>query len=437
MPEITQDDIQRVLLAATPEDGSSIGNQALRALIATVLESEVSEATYFAARDALLAQGLLALGRGRGGSVRRIISVEPGALALEPQAVPEAAKQPKPRQSGLPLSARRPGEPTRPKRSKGEEKVSAYRHKDQRTNNPEVGLVTPDDDPGQPKTTWVYDPHLDPVLQFDSGRAELEALIDDALTSGDADTMRAALAELKRRAAPYLNWAGKAERTSFAVDTVSLHVHERIDPATILAALRKRLRAGKAGVADAPHQDDWLQAWFEQPLPLREAIEFYKHDRGWSNRLIAGDSLLVMNSLLTKEGMAGQMQMIYIDPPYGIKYGSNFQPFVNKRDVKDRKDEDLTVEPEMIKAFRDTWELGIHSKSVIEQFSHMVQVLIGNLHKHTARFVQQFPRQQEPVAQVGKVGVDAQLPGVPERLDHLRLAGSFLIAFRLQPLCLG
>src|SRR5690606_28739161 len=82
---------------------------------------------------------------------------------------------------------------------------------------------------------------------------------------------------------------------------------------------------------------------------------------GWANRLIAGDSLLVMNSLLQKESMAGKVQMIYIDPPYGIKYGSNFQPFVNKRDVKDRKDEDLTQEPEMIKAFRDTWELGIHS----------------------------------------------------------------------------
>ena len=68
-----------------------------------------------------------------------------------------------------------------------------------------------------------------------------------------------------------------------------------------------------------------------------------------------------MNSLLEKEGMAGKVQMVYIDPPYGIKYGSNFQPFVNKRDVKDGKDEDLTQEPEMIKAFRDTWELGIHS----------------------------------------------------------------------------
>ena len=99
----------------------------------------------------------------------------------------------------------------------------------------------------------------------------------------------------------------------------------------------------------------------EENPPLREAIQFYQHPHGWSNRLIAGDSLLVMNSLLEKEGLAGQVQMIYIDLPYGIKYGSNFQPFVNKRDVKDGKDEDLTQEPEMIKAFRDTWELGIHS----------------------------------------------------------------------------
>jgi adenine-specific DNA-methyltransferase len=94
---------------------------------------------------------------------------------------------------------------------------------------------------------------------------------------------------------------------------------------------------------------------------LREAIDFYRHAHGWSNRLIAGNSLLVMNSLLEKEGLAGKVQMIYIDPPYGIKYGSNFQPFVNRRDVKDGDDASLTQEPEMVQAFRDTWELGIHS----------------------------------------------------------------------------
>ncbi|MCC7312961.1 MAG: site-specific DNA-methyltransferase, partial [Sulfuritalea sp.] len=148
------------------------------------------------------------------------------------------------------------------------------------------------------------------------------------------------------------------------VDTVSLHVHERIDPASILSAARKVGAGRTAKTAKAAQQKAIQPGLFDAPfesLPLRDAIDFYKHDKGWSNRLVAGDSLLVMNSLLQKEGMAGQVQTIYLDPPYGIKYGSNFQPFVNKRDVKDRKDEDLTQEPEMIKAFRDTWELGIHS----------------------------------------------------------------------------
>ena len=146
-----------------------------------------------------------------------------------------------------------------------------------------------------------------------------------------------------------LQWAGKAEHTSFDVPTVSLHVHERIDPRRIMESVKKE----KTG----PVQ---MSLFEEDKKPLREAIEFYKHKENWSNRLIAGDSLLIMNSLLEKEGMGGKVQMIYFDPPYGIKYGSNFQPFVNKRDVKDGKDEDLTAEPEMIKAFRDTWELGIH-----------------------------------------------------------------------------
>lgn len=206
--------------------------------------------------------------------------------------------------------------------------ILSYRYPDRRKNNPEVGMVTPATDPDEGKTVWAHDPHLDPTL----------------------------------------SWTGKAERTSFAVDTVSLHVHERIDPASILSAARKvgagETAAKKAKGAKTAQQRAIQPGLFDAPfesLPLRDAIDFYKHDKGWSNRLVAGDSLLVMNSLLQKESMAGQVQAIYFDPPYGIKYGSNFQPFVNKRDVKDRKDEDLTQEPEMIKAFRDTWELGIHS----------------------------------------------------------------------------
>jgi adenine-specific DNA-methyltransferase len=189
--------------------------------------------------------------------------------------------------------------------------IEQYEHdKAERANIPHVGLVTPASDPDTgAKKKYEFDPHLDPQLQ----------------------------------------WAGKTEHISFEVPTVSLHVHERIDPKTIIESVKKE------------HDDGGQMSMFSEKKPLREAIDFYKHKEGWTNRLIAGDSLLVMNSLLEKEGMAGKVQMVYFDPPYGIKYGSNFQPFVNKRDVKDGNDGDLTAEPEMIKAFRDTWELGIHS----------------------------------------------------------------------------
>ena len=192
-------------------------------------------------------------------------------------------------------------------------KVENYTHDSkERVNNPPVGLVTPDTDRDEPDKTYAYDPHLDPKLQ----------------------------------------WAGKAEHTSFSVPTVSLHVHERIDPRSIIDAVKRRNGNGEQ------------YSLFEdasENRPIREAIEFYKHKHNWTNRLIAGDSLLVMNSLLEKEGMGGHVQTAFIDPPYGIRYGSNFQPFVDKTNVKDRQDNDLSQEPEMIKAFRDTWELGIHS----------------------------------------------------------------------------
>ena len=174
----------------------------------------------------------------------------------------------------------------RPKDSK-KRGVENYTHADkERVNNPPVGLVTPGTDKDAGKKTYAHDPHLDPQLV----------------------------------------WAGKAEHTSFKVPTVSLHVHERIDPRTIVEAVRKRNGA-------APQRS--LFAVPEENPPIRQAIEFYQHRHNWTNRLIAGDSLLVMNSLLEKEGLGGQVQMVYIDPPYGIRYGSNFQPFVNKRDVTD------------------------------------------------------------------------------------------------------
>ncbi|MGB7902824.1 MAG: site-specific DNA-methyltransferase [Halobacteriota archaeon] len=234
--------------------------------------------------------------------------------------------------------------------------IEQYDHKGkERVNIPPVGLVTPETDPDIGQKSYSFEPHLDPALGFDSQRNDIEIIISNGLNAERLEDAKAALYELQRRQEPYLNWAGKAEHTSFEERTVSLHVHERIDPLTIIQALRKKEEKPTVQL-----QLSFFEGPDENP-PLREAIEFYKHKHQWSNRLIAGDSLLVMNSLLEKEGMAGSVQMIYIDPPYGIKYGSNFQPFVNKRDVKDGKDEDLSQEPETIKAFRDTWELGIHS----------------------------------------------------------------------------
>ena len=207
---------------------------------------------------------------------------------------------------------------TKPKKEivTDESPVEQYVHpSEKRKNNPPVGMVDPNNDPDQPSTRYSYDPRLDPQLQ----------------------------------------WSGKTENSEFEVDTVSLHEHERIDPLTIIEKTMKERKNVQQN----------LFHYFEMPEnnpPLRNAIEFYKHDQNWKNRLIAGDSLLVMNSLLEKEGMEGKIQVSFVDPPYGISYGSNFQPYTNQKTVSlGDKDDDLTQEPEMIKAFRDTWELGIHS----------------------------------------------------------------------------
>lgn len=348
--------LRDLIVTHVPADGSSIGNGKLLKTLASVAGFAFDEQDYWRVRDMLLAEGFLGKGQGRGGSVY-LMNGESDSFGLQAQTLeeePEGASQAK-------VTAK-PAKPVVTRANPGEEtQVISYRHLDKRKNNPEVGMVTPATDPDAGKTKWAYDPHLDPTLGFDPQRARIEQLIDDALESGDTEQMRQALEELKRTQSPYLNWAGKAERTSFEVDTVSLHVHERIDPASILSAVRKLMKKeGKGKGAEKAFQPGLFDAPFEN-LPLRDAIDFYRHERGWANRLIAGDSLLVMNSLLQKESMAGRVQMFYFDPPYGIKYGSNFQPFVGKRDVKDRNDADLTQEPEMIKAFRDTWELGIHS----------------------------------------------------------------------------
>ena len=185
--------------------------------------------------------------------------------------------------------------------------VEPYEHKEAtRLNNPEAGLARYETD-SPPKKTYEYDPRIDPQLQ----------------------------------------WAGKAERTSFDVDAVSIHVHERLSTEAIMATVKKE-----------PPQ---LSMFSDPQLDRDKEIGFYQHEVGWANRLILGDSLVVMTSLLERERMGGQVQCIYVDPPYGINYNSNFQADIGNRSPRETDDGTLTREPEQIQAYRDTWTLGVHS----------------------------------------------------------------------------
>ena len=196
--------------------------------------------------------------------------------------------------------------------------IDDYKHSGKRKNNPDVGLVSSVTDQTDKKNKYNFDPYLDPQL----------------------------------------NWSGKEEKNELDVDIVSLHVHERIDPKSLIENLISTN-------IEKPSKFNQVEINFfnnsEFQKPLSKALQFYEHEHDWSNRLIAGDSLLVMNSLIAKESMTGKIQTIFMDPPYGINYKSNFQPFTNSKNVKDKSDDSLPYEPETICAFRDTWNLGIHS----------------------------------------------------------------------------
>ena len=233
---------------------------------------------------------------------------------------------------------------------KADASVADYRYDATRKNNPPAGLAAQGRVQEQPRHHLSYDPHLPPTLRFDPTGEEdgLPALLEDAtrrpLTAEEAQQ----LADALRHRQPWLEWAGKREAaaTGLSVDPVALHIHERISAQALLKI------AARQPVQRSFFADPELEYW--------EAVKFYQHDVDWSNRLILGDSLQVMASLAYREDLAGKVQMIYIDPPYGIKFASNFQPQVGQRDVKDRS-QDLTREAEMVKAYRDTWTLGVHS----------------------------------------------------------------------------
>jgi adenine-specific DNA-methyltransferase len=172
----------------------------------------------------------------------------------------------------------------------------------------------------------------------------------------DEHAPKAMLYPRDRSLDPQLVWKGKDEQDAedLAVPIVPVYIQEKIHPQALIDALPRKEQAGGK-------QLDFFADFNGLPEEFDQRVDFYQHDGHWSNRVLLGDSLLVMTSLVQKEGLKGKVQMIYIDPPYGIKFGSNWQVSTRKRDVKDGKAEDTTRQPEQIRAFRDTWKLGIHS----------------------------------------------------------------------------
>jgi adenine-specific DNA-methyltransferase len=169
---------------------------------------------------------------------------------------------------------------------------------------------------------------------------------------------------------PQLVWKGKDEqdRQDLAVPVVPIYIQEKIHPQAIindLIARAKRITGGKVSEKEAAYQIKLFADFNGLEGDFDRKVDFYsqntRNQPHWSNRMILGDSLLVMTSLAEKEGLKGRVQTIYFDPPYGIKFGSNWQVSTRKRDVKDGRAEDATRQPEQIRAFRDTWQLGIHS----------------------------------------------------------------------------
>lgn len=277
-----------------------------------------------------------------------------------------------------------------------------YKHNQQATQRPDVG-VQDHFSARKPPKTYRYDSSLDPTLSWDESRERdlgewLIGLVQRCAVDGEAavfgepqvwagggvqvQSLKAAADLLQTLSKPFLNWTGKAERHQIDVPTVPLFVHERHSTKAILDGIKHRKAKGKS-----------LDLFGDGGLDLTDKLDAYEHKGPWQNRMVLGDSLQIMNSMLEFEGLGGQVQMVYMDPPYGVKFGSNFQPFIRKNIVKHGGDEDMTREPEMVKAYRDTWELGLHSyltfmrdrlylaKELLhESGSVFVQISDANLH---------------------------------------------------------
>ena len=223
-----------------------------------------------------------------------------------------------------------------------------YLHRATRLNNPPAGLAAEGKSSAQALSDYSYNPHRTPTLRYDQS-GHTDRVVELVELAGQRQLSISELEELKAFLSvhePWLEWAGKRESEGFSVDPVALHIHERVSTQAILRAVQRH---------------DLPRGLFGDPgLDPAKELQFYRYRVEWANRLILGDSLQIMASLARRENLAGQVQMIYLDPPYGIKFSSNFQPVVGQKDVKER-DSDLPREPEMVRAYRDTWTLGVHS----------------------------------------------------------------------------
>jgi adenine-specific DNA-methyltransferase len=231
-----------------------------------------------------------------------------------------------------------------------------YRHLESESlMRPEVGTQAQFKKKMPPKP-YRYDSSLSPTMEWDDrnpGREKGESLLQQILQAETLEDAKTAASTLKAMSGPFLNWTGKAERLSFDVPTLPLFIHERLSTKAILETLKGHKR---------DRQTDMFELFGDPQHSITDQVlGAYEHRDKWVNRMILGDSLVVMNSLLHYESLGGEVQMIYFDPPYGVSFGSNFQPFVRKRNVAHGDDEDMTREPEMVQAYRDTWELGLHS----------------------------------------------------------------------------
>jgi adenine-specific DNA-methyltransferase len=232
--------------------------------------------------------------------------------------------------------------------------VGDHKHKSaQRKNIPIAKISGEGKIPTVGKVAYAYSPHLRPQLRFDTTNhadslAGIVAKFDrnETLTKEEIDSLRVLAKNFEQ---PWLEWTEKKEqhdRGLFEIDPVALNIHERVSAKAIVRA-SERGEIQKSLFADPEQQ-------------YSELIQFYEHDIDWANRLILGDSLEVMSSLVQREDLGSSVKMIYLDPPYGINFKSNFMPEMGNREVKDN-DKDLTRETEVVKAYRDTWHLGFHS----------------------------------------------------------------------------